>query len=150
LMTNSRRTRTKRNNVFDLAVFWQELQENLSREALGLFVFLAGGYLGFSLLVAGESAWIARVAGWTGGLITAVLLILGVVLMVGDRAGYWNPEALVGAELLLLSLQAGTFVVHHEIADWTRPAGDSAGWLGWGLGNLLVGGLGRWPAAMTI
>jgi DNA segregation ATPase FtsK/SpoIIIE, S-DNA-T family len=130
--------------------FWLELQDNFTREGLGILLFVAGGYFGFSLLVAGEAAWIARTVGWTAGLVALALLILGIVLMMGERAGYWNPQALVGAELVLLGLQTGAFLVDNAEADWSPPVNSAAGWLGWALGNLLVAGLGRWPALLLI
>jgi DNA segregation ATPase FtsK/SpoIIIE, S-DNA-T family len=150
-MAKPRQNRGKESNSSDLAVVWQELQENLSQEALGLFIFLTGGYLGFSLLVSGDASWVARMAGWTAGFVVLGLLLLGVILMIGERAGYWNPQAIVGAELALLSLQAGTFVLNNASPNWLPPApGSASGWLGWGLGNVLVNGLGQWPAAFTI
>jgi S-DNA-T family DNA segregation ATPase FtsK/SpoIIIE len=144
------RQKQKQRKAAHLPPLWQELQENLTREALGIFVFLAGGYFGFSLLVSGEAAWIARSVGWTAGLVALALLSLGLVLMLGERAGYWNPQALVGAELVLLGLQTGAFLVEHAEADWLPPVGSAAGWLGWALGNLLVASLGRWPALMLV
>jgi DNA segregation ATPase FtsK/SpoIIIE, S-DNA-T family len=150
-MAKPRQNRAKESDSFDLAAVWKELQENLTQEALGLFVFVIGGYLGFSLLVSGDASWVARMTGWTAGWVVLGLLLLGGVLMIGERAGYWNPEAVVGAELLLLSLQSGVFVLNNERANWLPPAlGDASGWLGWGLGNILVSGLGQWPAAFTI
>src|SRR5690606_37861445 len=107
--------------------------------------------LGFSLIVSDEASWIARMTGWTAGFVVLLLLVLGLILMIGERAGYWNPQALVGAELLVLTLQTGAFILNHGQADWLPPGTDeTGGWMGWALGNLLVGALGRWPAAMTV
>ncbi|MBX2999943.1 MAG: DNA translocase FtsK [Caldilineaceae bacterium] len=142
--------RPKQSKPSNPSTFWLEMQENFTREALGILIFLAGGYFGFSLLVSGEAAWIARAVGWTAGLVALALLLLGIVLMLGERAGYWNPQAVVGAELTLLGLQTGAFLMEHAQADWMPPVGSAAGWLGWALGNLLVETLGRWPALMLV
>jgi DNA segregation ATPase FtsK/SpoIIIE, S-DNA-T family len=144
------RQKQKQNKPAVLSTHWLEMQDNITREALGILIFVTGGYFGFSLLVSGEAAWIARSVGWTAGLVSLTLLLLGLVLMLGERAGYWNPQALVGAELVLLGLQTGAFLVEHAEADWLPPVGSAAGWLGWALGNLLVESLGRWPALMLI
>lgn len=144
------RQKQKPNKPAALSSHWLEMQDSFTREALGILIFLAGGYFGFSLLVSGEAAWIARSVGWTAGLVALTLLLLGLVLMLGERAGYWNPQALVGAELVLLGLQTGAFLVEHAEADWLPPVESAAGWLGWALGNLLVESLGRWPALMLI
>jgi S-DNA-T family DNA segregation ATPase FtsK/SpoIIIE len=150
-MSKPRPKRSKQNKAPDFAAIWQEIEENFSQEALGLLFFGLGGYLGFSLLVSGEASWIAHMAGWTAGLVVLSLLLLGIILMVGERAGYWNPQALVGTELLFLTLQTGTFILNHHQADWSPPGiNETGGWLGWALGNLLVGSLGRWPAGMTV
>ncbi len=150
-MTKSRQKRSKQqNNAPDFHAIWQELQENFSLPMIGLFVFLLGGYFSLTLLVSGETSWIATMMGWTAGLVAVTVLGLGLILMLGDRAGYWNAQALVGAELLILGLQSGAFILEHPTADWSRATAGDAGWLGWTLGNLLVEGLGRWPAAVTV
>lgn len=50
-----------------------------------------------------------------------MLLTLGVVLLLGQRTGYWSAEALVGGELLLLALAAGTFVANNVFVTWRAP-----------------------------
>lgn len=41
--------------------------------------------------------------GGTASLVALTLLVVGVVMLLGIRVGFWSAEALVGAELLLLS-----------------------------------------------
>ncbi len=78
------------------------------------------------------------------------LLVTGAVMMLGRRAGYWHPEALVGAELLLLSLASMEYISGNRISDWSLPAsGEGAGLIGWGAGNLLISLLGQLPAAFA-
>ena len=78
------------------------------------------------------------------------LLVTGAVMMLGRRAGYWHPEALVGAELLLLSLASMEYISGNRISDWSLPAsGQGAGLIGWGAGNLLISLLGQLPAAFA-
>ncbi|MYH60729.1 MAG: hypothetical protein F4148_02835 [Caldilineaceae bacterium SB0675_bin_29] len=78
------------------------------------------------------------------------LLITGVVMMLGDRAGYWHPEALVGGELLLLSLASLEHISGNQVADWSLPApGHGAGLIGWVSGNVLVSLLGQLPAVFA-
>ena len=82
-------------------------------------------------------------AGWTAPLVASAAITAGVVLLLGPRAGYWSAEALVGAELFLLGLQVGTFVVGNESVDWNvRLDGSDGGLIGWALGSLLMAALG--------
>jgi len=91
--------------------------------------------------------WLMKIAGWTAPWVALAFIVTGAVLMLGRRAGYWSPEALVGAELLLLSLQASSFVSNHEQADWSMALdGRDGGLIGWALGNLFVTALGQWVA----
>ena len=73
------------------------------------------------------------------------VITVGIVLLLGPRAGYWSAEALVGAELFLLGLQIGTFVVANESVDWNvRLDGSDGGLIGWAMGSLLMAAFGRW------
>jgi S-DNA-T family DNA segregation ATPase FtsK/SpoIIIE len=133
-----------------------ELRENFSVEFVGLLLFLLGG-LALLSLVPGETTaanpvpWLTQMVGWTAPLLAVALLILGAVLMLRERAGYWSVEALLGAELLLLALQMGTFVWYNATAQWEPQLdGGNGGLVGVMLGSLLVAGLGRWPAAAII
>ena len=76
------------------------------------------------------------------------LLTVGGVLALGDRAGYWSVEALLGAELLLVGLAAGTFVLNNAVFDRRMVAdGTNGGLVGWGIGGLLLAAFGRGVAA---
>ena len=149
-MAKSHRPRRTDKPTIDLGSLLAELRDNFSVEALGLTCFLLGGYFGFTLLAAQGVAWIQRMLGAAAPLAVAALLLLGAVLMLGERAGYWNPQAIVGGELLLLGLAALTFVREESAVDWVPPVdGSSGGLLGWGVGSLLLSLLGRWPAGLV-
>jgi S-DNA-T family DNA segregation ATPase FtsK/SpoIIIE len=88
---------------------------------------------------------LVMLAGWTAPLMGIAIITVGVVLLLGKRAGYWSAEALVGIELLLLGLQIGTFVVANERVDWNiRLDGTDGGLIGWAMGSLIMAGPGRW------
>ncbi len=97
-------------------------------------------------------AWPERLFGWTTVLVALTLVVVGVVLILGPRAGYWSAEALVGAELLLLALQAGTWVYTSGQAKTAPFAqdGNSGGIVGWVLGSALVNALGYSLALLLI
>ena len=148
-MAKTRRPRRPDKSTADLAALLAELRANFSNEALGLFFFLLGGYFGFSLLAPQSIPWLSRMLGWTAPLAVFGLLLLGAVLMLGERAGYWNPQALLGGEALLLGLAAFSFIRSHSAVDWVPPVdGSGGGLVGWGIGGLLFSLLGRWPAGL--
>lgn len=121
-----------------------------TKEFMGFAVFLFGAYLGFTLTVSGQESWTVWLAGRMAWPLVLSLLATGAVMMLGRQAGYWHPEALVGAELLLLSLAALDHIGSNRISDWSLPAsGQSAGLIGWGAGNLLISLLGQLPAAFA-
>lgn len=132
------------------------MSENLSLEFIGLICFLLGGVLLLSLLPSSEPTartlpWLTGMVGWTAPLVAGALLILGAVLMLGDRAGYWSIEAIIGTQLLLLALQMGDFVWHNDAPNWAPQIdGADGGLVGVTLGSLMVAGLGRWPALAVI
>ncbi|MEZ4635689.1 MAG: DNA translocase FtsK [Caldilineaceae bacterium] len=148
-MPKQQKRRKPQSPPVDLQSAWQEMQEHLNTPMLGIFVFLIGGYMTLTLLVNGQSSWIAVLFGWTAGLVAVAVLALGLILMLGDRAGYWNPQAIVGVELLILALLSGSFVLEHADANWAPNSAGAAGWLGWSLGNMLLSILGRWPGGLT-
>ncbi|MBI3958177.1 MAG: hypothetical protein HY328_05150, partial [Chloroflexi bacterium] len=150
-MAKSRRPRRTDKPTADLSSLLAELRANISSEALGLFFFLLGGYFGVTLLATTEgTVWIDRMLGGVAPLAIGGLLLLGAVLMLGERAGYWNPQAIVGGELLFLGLTGFAFVQENPVVDWVPPVdGSSGGLLGWGVGSLLVSLLGRWPAGLV-
>ncbi len=125
-----------------------KLLARLGRELLGSAVLIFGAYLGFTLLAAWQEPWIKWLAGNMAWPLTLSLLVTGAVILLGPRAGYWHPEALVGAELLWLSLASLQYVSGHPHADWALPRpGQGAGLMGWGAGNILISLLGQMPAA---
>ena len=126
------------------------LIQRFGRETLGFAVFALGGYLGYNLFAYGPDSWCALLAGRMAWPLALSLLITGVVMMLGRQAGYWNPEALVGGELLLLSLASWHYINGREIADWTWPgAGVPGGLMGWVTGNVLISLLGQIPATLA-
>jgi len=136
--------------------WWAELNENVSVEALGLLLFLVGGGFLLTLLRGGAGSiygvpWLVQMTGWTAPLMVLGLMLVGALLMLRDQllrlGGHWGIEAIIGGELLLLTLQAGDFLWHNETVTWSpRMDGVDGGVVGWALGSLLMAGLGRWPA----
>lgn len=121
-----------------------------TKEVLGFAVLIFGAYLGFTLIVSGQESWTVWLAGRMAWPLVFSLLVTGAVMILGRRSGYWHPEGLVGAELLLLSLAALDYIGSNRFPDWSLPAfGQSAGLIGWGAGNLLISLLGQLPAAFA-
>lgn len=147
---------TRKSTRRPLTTWWAELQENFSIELLGLLIFLAGGFGLLSLLPSNDPfrqtlPWLTGMIGWTAPLFAGGLLILGAVLMLGERAGFWSVEAIVGAELWLLSMQAGTFVWYNLVPNWApQTDGANGGLIGVGVGSVLLAALGRWPALAVL
>ncbi len=133
-----------------------DLKENLNLEVIGLFLFLIGGGLLLTLFRGGISrsygvAWIVIAVGWTAPWFAIGLMAIGAIFMLRERAGHWGVEAIVGAELLFLSMQTASFLWNNEIVTWeARFDGLNGGLVGWALGSLLMAGLGRWPAFALI
>ena len=152
-MAATRRRRRKYQNTAPVAGLQANLQQLFARfgnEVLGFAVFLFGGYLGFTLFVSGLESWTLLLAGRMAWPLVFSLLITGAVLLLGRQAGYWHPEALVGAELLLLSLASLEHISNHQVAEWAIPAaGQGAGLMGWGAGNLFISLFGQLPAALS-
>jgi len=113
-------------------------------------VFLFGAFLGFTLVVSGQESWTNWLAGRMAWPLVFSLFVTGAVMMLGRRSGYWHPEGLVGAELLVLSLASLDYIGSNRFPDWSLPTfGQSAGLIGWGAGNLLISLLGQLPAAFA-
>ena len=133
-----------------------DLRENLPVELIGLFLFLVGGGLLLTLLRGGANSvygvpWGIVVLGWTTPWVALTLIIIGSIFMLGERAGYWGVEALVGVELLFLCAMMASFLWHNEVVTWeARFDGVHGGLVGWALGSLLLAGLGRWPALVIV
>ncbi|MBP7962430.1 MAG: DNA translocase FtsK [Caldilineaceae bacterium] len=147
------RKRTKNVQTQGLQEILTELQENVSREAVGGILLVAGGYFLFTLFApAGLGApWLAAMLGWTALPTAVVLILVGLILILGERAGYWSAEALVGTELLLMTLAVTTFVWQTQTVDWSPTmTGQKGGLLGWAFGSLLMAGLGRIPALAAL
>lgn len=132
--------------------WFEDLRENLPVELIGLFLFLVGGGLLLTLLRGGANSiygvpWGIVVLGWTTPWFALTLILVGSIFMVGERAGYWGIEALVGGQLLFLCAMMASFLWHNEVVTWeARFDGINGGLVGWALGSLLMAGLGRWPA----
>ncbi len=134
----------------DMQAALNGLIQKFGRETLGLAVFALGGYLGYNLFAFGPDSWCALLAGRMAWPFALSLLVTGMVMMLGRQAGYWNPEALVGGELLLLSLASWHYINGREIADWAWPGGGVPGGLmGWVSGNVLISLLGQVPATLA-
>ncbi|MCB0187136.1 MAG: hypothetical protein KDE31_22870, partial [Caldilineaceae bacterium] len=124
---SSRRSSVRYTGRRTLAQWWAELSENFSIELLGLFLFLGAGGLLLTLLRGGATSpygvpWLVQMTGWTAPWVAVSAMGIGALLMLHEqleRLGrYWSAEAIVGAELLLLSLQVGTFLWHVESVNW--------------------------------
>src|SRR5690349_13616702 len=70
-------------------------------QLVGLALALVGALL-FLSLRSTNLPWLVAMTGWTAPLVALSILVIGGVLVLGDRAGYWSVEALIGAEALLL------------------------------------------------
>lgn len=133
-----------------------DLRENLSLEVVGLFLFLLGGGLLLTLLRGGANSnygipWLVIAVGWTAPWFALALMICGAVFMLGERAGHWGVEAIVGAELLLISAPTLSFLWRNAVVTWTaRLDGLDGGLVGWALGSLFMAGLGQWPAFAVV
>ena len=126
-------------------------QDQFTIQLVGLALALVGAILFFSLRTSNSLPWLVAMTGWTAPLMALSLLVIGGVLVLGDRAGYWSVESLVGAELLLFGLQAGTFVWFNPIFLWDMKAtGENGGLIGWVIGGLLVAGFGQSVATVIV
>ncbi|MEM7128656.1 MAG: DNA translocase FtsK [Chloroflexota bacterium] len=126
--------------------WWSELQDSVSKEMVGLLAFLIGGFFLLTLLNS-EDSWLERYTGWTAPWFALAIILFGAVLMLSRRAGYWSLEAIIGGQLLLLSLMTNTFILQNQAPDWVPSfEGENGGLVGWTFGNLLVSSFGRWPA----
>lgn len=153
---SSRRSSVHYTGHKTLQMWWAELRENLNIELLGLLLFLGGGGLLLTLLRGGAGSpfgvpWLTQMAGWTAPWIALSTMLLGTLLMLHDHldrlGAHWGVEAVVGVELLLLSLAVSTFLWQTETVTWSpRMDGLGGGVVGWALGSLLMAALGRWPA----
>ena len=134
----------------NLEVRLRTLGGSMRRELIGGAIAILGLLLLIPALRYNPAAQAAPpllvlLAGWTAPLVAVAIITVGIVLLLGRRAGYWSAEALVGAELFLLGLQIGAFVVANETVDWNvRLDGSDGGLIGWAIGSLLMTTFGRW------
>src|SRR6187399_2883790 len=125
----------------DWDVGWRD---HFTVQLVGLVLAIVGALLFLSLRSTDSLPWLVAMTGWTAPLVALTLLVIGGVLVMGDRAGYWSVEALLGIEMLLLGLQAGTFVWFNSVFLWNMKAdGSNGGLVGWVVGGLLVAGFGQ-------
>ena len=152
-MAATKRKRRKLQNTWNSAALKVSAQNLLAKHSsvvLGFAVLMFGAYLGFTLIVSRQDSWTLWLAGRMAWPLVFSLLVTGVVMILGDRAGYWHPEALVGGELLLLSLASLEHISGNQFVEWSLPApGQGAGLIGWVSGNVLVSLLGQVPAAFA-
>lgn len=140
----------------NIEVWLRYFGTNHRRELVGGIVAAIGLLMLLSVLGhdAGSSAappFLIVLAGWTAPLMALATLVAGIVILLGERAGYWSAEALVGTELLLLGLQIGTYATANEAVDWrVRVDGTAGGLIGWALGNLLMSAFGRWLTMLLV
>ncbi|HHW87688.1 MAG TPA: DNA translocase FtsK [Chloroflexi bacterium] len=131
---------------------FSELGDRLSavrarQEWLGALLTAIGGFLLWSVVryTPERSAppLIMIFTGWTAPLVAAALVVLGLVLLFRQRAGYWSAEALLGVECFLLGLMTLSFIRVEGAINWNaRLDGQDGGLVGWALGNLLMALLG--------
>ena len=124
------------------------------QEWVGALLIGIGGFLLWSVVrYAPERSappLLMVLTGWTAPLFAASLVVLGLVLLFRQRAGYWSAEALVGTELLLLGLMMLSFVRMEGAVNWNAPLdGQNGGLVGWALGNLSMALLGATFATLV-
>lgn len=121
------------------------VQAQAQMQLLGLLIAVAGAILFLSLRTPEPLPWLVKMTGWTAPLIALGVMLVGAVLVLGERAGYWSVEALLGGELLILGLQIGAFAWHNPIFQWNLLPQDGSfgGLVGGVMGGLLVAGFGQ-------
>jgi S-DNA-T family DNA segregation ATPase FtsK/SpoIIIE len=128
-----------------------EWRDQFTVQLLGLALAVVGALLFFSLRQADRLPWLVQMTGWTAPLFALGLMTVGGVLALGDRAGYWSVEGLLGMELLLVGLAAGTFIMHNDSFGWRMVAdGTNGGLVGWSVGGLLLAAFGRGVAGTIL
>ncbi len=130
------------------AVDWDaEWQEHFTVPIAGLALAIGGAILFLSLRQADSLPWLIAMTGWVAPLVALSLIVVGGVMVLGSRAGYWSVEALLGIELLLLGLLTGTYAWNNPGFTWQlRADGANGGLVGTVLGGLLVTGFGQMVA----
>ncbi|MFN3982574.1 MAG: DNA translocase FtsK, partial [Caldilinea sp.] len=143
---------TKRSFLSDATDRFNTLGASFRNQIFGAILAVIGVILLWEVLrqQPGMAApWLVVLTGWTASLVAGSLVVLGVVLLLGRRAGYWSAEALIGIEVLLLGLMTWSFVRDEGMVNWNaRLDGESGGLVGWAIGNLLIAALGETFAAV--
>lgn len=143
----------KRNFLTDLYEQLLVVRAGWRHEYWGALLAILGGILLWDVVRhsgMGDSPGLLTIfTGWTAPLVAVALVILGMVLILGQRSGYWSAEALFGAELFLLGLMALTFIRREGGINWNaRLDGEGGGLVGWAFGNLFMAALGETLAAL--
>ncbi|GIK75169.1 MAG: DNA translocase FtsK [Chloroflexota bacterium] len=143
---------TKRSFLSDATDRFSTLGASFRNQIVGAILAVIGVILLWETLrqQPGTAApWLVVLTGWTASLVAGSLVVLGVVLLLGRRAGYWSAEALIGVEVLLLGLMSWSFIRYEGAVNWSaRLDGEGGGLVGWAIGNLLMAALGTTLAAM--
>ena len=89
--------------------------------------------------------------GWTAPYCGLACLGAGLIILLRHRYPRWRLEAVLGIQLLLLALMAGSFIWSQADVDWRLILDGSAGGIiGRGLGNMLMEALGRDLAGILV
>jgi S-DNA-T family DNA segregation ATPase FtsK/SpoIIIE len=144
---------TKRSFLSDATDHFSTLGASFRNQILGVILAVIGAILLWGVLRQQPemaAPWLVVLTGWTAPLVAGALIVLGVVLLFGQRAGYWSAEALIGVEVLLLGLMTWSFIRYEGMVNWNaRLDGEGGGLVGWAIGNLLMTALGETFAAVT-
>lgn len=143
----------KRNFLTDVYEQLLVMRAGWRNEFWGLLLVAIGGFLLWdSIRHSGSGSPpppLVVFTGWAAPLIAAAVVLLGLVLLLRQRLGYWSAEALLGAELFLLGGMALTFIRHEGMINWNaRLDGEGGGLVGWAFGNLFMAALGETLATL--
>ncbi|GIV68905.1 hypothetical protein [Caldilinea sp.] len=99
----------KRSFLTDLYEQFLVVRSGWRHEFWGALLVVLGGMLLWDVVrhwgVGDSPALLTIFTGWTAPLVAVAVVLLGAVLTLGRRSGYWSAEALFGAELFLLGLR---------------------------------------------
>ncbi|GIV68907.1 DNA translocase FtsK [Caldilinea sp.] len=143
----------KRSFLTDLYEQFLVVRSGWRHEFWGALLVVLGGMLLWDVVrhwgVGDSPALLTIFTGWTAPLVAVAVVLLGAVLTLGRRSGYWSAEAVFGAELFLLGLMAFTFIRREGAVNWNaRLDGEGGGLVGWAFGNLFLAALGETLAAL--
>ncbi len=104
-----------------------------------------------NLLVSEELALAMVLMGWTAPYVGMACLATGVISLLRHRNRRWHLEAALGSLVLLVALMAGSYIWKQSSINWVPILDGSLGGLfGQGLGNMLLGALGRTTAGILV